>query len=130
MEDAFLIVPLWATGFGSLGLMCFTNLPYAPLREGRPGKRSNAVRDDAPDAPRPLSGARCPYAVAEGMVKCAKRIGLALGRAVHTTRARAALSAIMNESVRVTLQVAGGEDTELSGVSQSRDTPARHRGER
>ena len=74
VASAFVIAPLWVPDLGCVGLVTFTNVPYAiapNLQErGQSRKRSKPKH----------------FVVGAGVVECSRRVGLALGIAVVRIR--------------------------------------------
>lgn len=107
-RNTFVIAPLWVAGVGCLGLVTLADLPYVRPRVTQTRKWERRRRQPtggfdgnsgAPpgDTDELSSGSPCPYVVGEGFIEFAKRVGIALGTAVHRIRCRAFLAAIAVE---------------------------------
>lgn len=87
VAGAFVVAPLWIPGVGCIGLVTLADIPYSrPPRAARRGRNGMHARSRA--------SSECPYVVGAGVVESARRVGLALGVAVHRTRKRALVTAI------------------------------------
>lgn len=99
VSKAFVIAPLWVPGVGCVGLVVLADIPYARQRTNRRYKQRTRqhIAEEPCAARRRGANPRCPYVVGAGVVEFAKRVGMALGGAVHRIRKRTVLAAITAE---------------------------------
>lgn len=100
-RNAFVIAPLRVPGVGCLGLVTFADLPYIRPRVAQMRKWKRRRHQPTPDFGGNMgelsSGSPCPYIIGKGFIEFTKRVGIALGIAVHRIRCRALLSSIAME---------------------------------
>lgn len=102
VADAFVLAPLWVPNVGCVGLLTLADLPYSGptvverRRKERRRHQSSGEDTEATDGRRGVGAMRtspCPYVVGD-FVDFAKRVGVALGTAVHRVRCRALVAAV------------------------------------